>query len=120
MGRAWARRGKSIRKPVMRDLSISSGGARPPTGAAWKNILAQYQRPSPWRAVWQIINTVGPYAVLWWLMYVSLNISWWLTLPLAVLAGVFLVRVFIIFHDCGHGSFFKSRKANEMAGIITG
>jgi omega-6 fatty acid desaturase (delta-12 desaturase) len=40
--------------------------------------------------------------------------------PLAVLAGGFLVRVFIIFHDCGHGSFFKSRKANNVLGIITG
>jgi len=101
----------------MSNLSHSSGGAH---GALRKALLAQYQRPNSWRSVWQIINTVVPYAVLWWLMYVSLGISWWITLPVAILAGAFLVRVFIIFHDCGHGSFFKSRKANEIVGIITG
>ncbi|HZQ47850.1 MAG TPA: fatty acid desaturase, partial [Verrucomicrobiae bacterium] len=80
--------------------------------AAWKAIVAEYQKPSAARAVWQIINTLGPLAILWYLMYRSLAVSYWITLPLALLAGAFLVRVFIIFHDCGHGSFFKSRKAN--------
>jgi len=47
-------------------------------------------------------------------------VSWWITVPLALLAGAFLVRVFIIFHDCGHGSFFKSRMANDVLGFITG
>jgi omega-6 fatty acid desaturase (delta-12 desaturase) len=61
-----------------------------------------------------------PYAALWYLMYLSLAISWWLVAPLAILAGAFLVRVFIIFHDCGHGSFFKSRAANHVLGAITG
>lgn len=50
----------------------------------------------------------------------SLAISIWLTVPLALLAGGFLVRVFIIFHDCTHGSFFKSRRANECVGCLTG
>jgi omega-6 fatty acid desaturase (delta-12 desaturase) len=53
-------------------------------------------------------------------MYWSLSVSYWLTVPLAMLAGGFLVRVFIIFHDCGHGSFFKSQKANDAFGVITG
>ena len=74
----------------------------------WKPIVARYQQPSLGRALWQIVNTLVPYAALWYLMYLSLAVSWWLTVPLAVLAGAFLVRVFIIFHDCGHGSFFKS------------
>jgi omega-6 fatty acid desaturase (delta-12 desaturase) len=59
-------------------------------------------------------------AVLWYLMYRTHAVSWWLTVPLAVLAGAFLVRVFIIFHDCGHGSFFKSRVANDITGVIAG
>ena len=67
-----------------------------------------------------MVNTLVPYAALWYLMYLSLAVSWWLTLPLAVLAGAFLVRVFIIFHDCGHGSFFKSATANHILGAITG
>jgi omega-6 fatty acid desaturase (delta-12 desaturase) len=61
-----------------------------------------------------------PYAGLWYLIYLSLSISYWLTVPLALLAGGFLVRVFIIFHDCGHGSFFKSRVVNDTLGILTG
>jgi acyl-lipid omega-6 desaturase (Delta-12 desaturase) len=88
--------------------------------AVWKQTVAKYQEPSPARSAWQMINTLGPYAVLWFLMYRSLSISWWLILPLAILAGAFLVRIFIIFHDCGHGSYFRSRAANDVVGFITG
>ena len=95
--------------------------ATPPMDVGeWKMIVAEFQKPSTVRAVWQIVNTLGPYSLLWYLMYRSLAVSWWLTVPLAVLAGAFLVRVFIIFHDCGHGSFFKSRKANDAVGFIAG
>lgn len=86
----------------------------------WKAIVARYQRPSLGRAAWQVTNTVGPYLALWYVMYLTLGISWWLTVGLAVLAGGFLVRIFIIFHDCGHGCFVKSRKANDVLGAITG
>jgi omega-6 fatty acid desaturase (delta-12 desaturase) len=99
--------------------------ARPGTAAttdpaAWKPIIARFQTPSTGRAVWQIVNTLVPYALLWFLMYLSLSVSWLLTLPLAALAGAFLVRIFIILHDCGHGSFFKSRTANAIVGSIAG
>jgi acyl-lipid omega-6 desaturase (Delta-12 desaturase) len=73
-----------------------------------------------WPGVWQIANSVLPYAALWCLMYFSLQVSVWLTLPLAVLAAGFMVRIFIISHDCGHGSFFPSRRANDILGFITG
>jgi omega-6 fatty acid desaturase (delta-12 desaturase) len=53
-------------------------------------------------------------------MYFLMPISIWLAIPLAVLNGGLLVRVFIIFHDCGHGSFFKSRRANDILGFVTG
>jgi len=86
----------------------------------WKEIVAQFQAPSTPRATWQIVNTMVPYAALWYLMFHTLAVSWWLTIPLAVLAGAFLVRVFIIFHDCGHGSFFKSRAANDFVGFVCG
>lgn len=91
-----------------------------PDNAKWKAIVAKYQTPSTWRALWQIINTLVPYALLWYLMYLCLPISRWLIVPLAILAGAFLVRVFIIFHDCGHGSFFKSRLANDFVGLLSG
>ncbi len=86
----------------------------------WQEIVAKYQQPSRWRSIWQIADTLVPYAVLWYLMYRSLAVSYWITLPLAILAGGFLVRVFIIHHDCGHGAFFKSRRANDTWGFITG
>jgi acyl-lipid omega-6 desaturase (Delta-12 desaturase) len=88
--------------------------------AAWKQIVARFQQPSTPRALWQITNTLVPYAALWYLMYLSRAISWWLVVPLAMLAGAFLVRIFIIFHDCGHGSYFKSRWANDLTGFLAG
>jgi acyl-lipid omega-6 desaturase (Delta-12 desaturase) len=86
----------------------------------WKAIVARYQQPAIWRGIWQIANTIIPYIGLWYLMYLSLSVSYWLTLPLALIASGLLVRVFIIFHDCGHGSFFKSRVANDILGNIAG
>jgi acyl-lipid omega-6 desaturase (Delta-12 desaturase) len=103
----------------MNDTSMTRG-EQAPDPTAWKELVAPYQRPVVRRSVWQLINTLVPYAVLWYLMYRSLAVSYWLTLPLAILAAGFLVRVFIIFHDCGHGSFFKSRKANDILGFIAG
>ena len=97
--------------------------AVPKPGAAtvdWKAIVAACQTPHAGRATWQLVNTVGSYIVVWGLMYFSLTISWWLTAPLAVLAGGLMVRSFIIFHDCGHGSFFRSRFANDFWGFVTG
>jgi acyl-lipid omega-6 desaturase (Delta-12 desaturase) len=88
--------------------------------AAWKELVAKYQKPDRRRASWQVLSTFGSYALLWYLMYVSLGVSRWITLPLAVLAGGLLVRIFIIFHDCGHGSFFQSRRANDVWGFIAG
>ncbi len=86
----------------------------------WKQVVARFQQPSAPRALWQLANSVVPYLGLWCLMYFSVQASWWLTLPLAVLAAGFLVRIFIIFHDCGHGSFFRSRRANDITGFFTG
>lgn len=105
----------------MTNEDVKSMPAKPKVdNAAWKAIVAKYQQPSLWRALWQIIDTVIPYGFAWYLMYLCLSISWWLVVPLAILAGGLLVRVFIIFHDCGHGSFFKSRAANDTVGFIAG
>ncbi len=88
--------------------------------AAWSTVVAPYQRSSNTRAVWQLTTTLIPYFLLWYLIYQTLAVSPWLTIALAVLAGAFLVRLFIIFHDCGHGSYFSSRRANDIVGFITG
>jgi omega-6 fatty acid desaturase (delta-12 desaturase) len=100
--------------------SISTKDEPTPTASRWKEVVAKYQQPALRRGVWQLINTLVPYGALWCLMYLSLGVSFWFTGVLALLAGGFLVRVFIISHDCGHGSFFKSQKANDILGFITG
>jgi acyl-lipid omega-6 desaturase (Delta-12 desaturase) len=87
---------------------------------AWRAAVAPFQHADTRRSVWQLVNSLLPYFVLLILMYLSLSVSYWLTLALAVLASGFMVRVFIIFHDAGHGSFFNSQRANDVTGITTG
>ena len=84
--------------------------------------LSQYERPNLRKAVWQLVNTFTPYVALWALMahLVRNGHPYWLTLALAVAAAGFLIRIFIFCHDCGHGSFFVSRRANRIVGYLTG
>ena len=102
------------------NIPVSATGPGPGSAAAWKQIVAKYQQPSCGRALWQLVNTLVPYAALWYLMHLFLTVSYWLVAPMTILAGGFMVRLFIIHHDCGHGSFFKSRRANHVLGFITG
>lgn len=92
----------------------------PSTDKGWRCSIADFQRASTARAVRQIASTLIPYALLWCAMYFAVALSWWITAPLAILAGALLVRVFIIFHDCGHGSYFRSRLANDVTGFVAG
>ncbi|MBD3256933.1 fatty acid desaturase [candidate division GN15 bacterium] len=82
--------------------------------------IAAFQHPSRRQSIWQLINTLGPYVGLWVLSYFALQISFWLALPCLILLGGFTIRTFIIFHDCGHGSFFRSQRANRFWGRLTG
>jgi omega-6 fatty acid desaturase (delta-12 desaturase) len=82
--------------------------------------IAVYRRPSRLKSAWQLTNTLVSYIVLWVLIWLVMDYSIWLTLPLILLAAGFLIRIFIIFHDCGHGSFFRSRRANRFWGVVTG
>ena len=86
----------------------------------WQGIVSKYAYPETWRSLWQVFNSVIPFFVMWYLMYRSLEIGYWLTLILAVLAGGFMTRMFIIFHDCCHGSFLRSMKANDRLGLVLG
>jgi acyl-lipid omega-6 desaturase (Delta-12 desaturase) len=111
-------------QPAQRRMTNSEASSTPlpagPDTAAWQEIVRKYQKPSTWRALWQMIDTLVPIGGLWYLMYLCLPVSWWLVVPLAILMGALLVRVFIIFHDCGHGSFFKSPAANDTVGFLAG
>jgi omega-6 fatty acid desaturase (delta-12 desaturase) len=86
----------------------------------WQGIVSRYAHPETWRSVWQVANSVVPFFVLWYAMYRSLEIGYWLTLFLAVPTAGFMVRCFIIFHDCCHGSFFRSIKVNDKLGLVLG
>ena len=86
----------------------------------WVKTIKTYSKPNAAKSWWQITNSFVPYIGLWIAMVYSLEISYWLTLALSILAAGFLVRIFIIFHDCGHGSYFKSAKLKRVVGIIAG
>lgn len=83
-------------------------------------LINNYRKPEIRKSVWQLINTLVPYVILWIAMVVVAQYSYWLVVPLALLASGFVIRAFIIFHDCGHGSFFKSDYTNEVVGTIMG
>lgn len=89
---------------------------------AWHAALSLYRGRSTWKAGWQVINTVLPYGVVWLLMIRTLQrgAPYALTLALAVVAAAFLVRLFILFHDCVHGSLFVSKRANTFFGHCFG
>src|SRR5699024_12004235 len=67
-----------------------------------------------------LLNTILPFFLLCFLSYQSLSVSFWLSLPFSILAAGFMIRSFIIFHDCTHGSFFKNKKLNNFFGNLTG
>ncbi len=94
--------------------------ASAPDARAWAQALARYRQPSDGRGIVEILITILPLAALWVLMWAMLDLGYWLALPLAMPAAGFLVRLFMIQHDCGHGSFFRHRLANDWTGRVIG
>ncbi len=91
-----------------------------PGGAFWRDALAPYAKPHLGRSFVDLATSVVPYLALSVAMYVSLGVSYLLTLALAIPASGFLVRTFILFHDCSHGSFLPSKRANIWLGVVLG
>lgn len=89
-------------------------------GREWLNIVQNYRGADFGRSVWEIAVTAGPFVAFWVAAWLSLSVSYWLTLLLALPAGVFLVRLFLIQHDCGHGAFFNKRTTNDWVGRVLG
>lgn len=103
-------------------MNAAASPATAATPANLRKLCAQFTTPHLGRAVWQLVNTLLPFAVLWVLMAWSIVADWgygW-TLLLALPAAGLYVRTFIIQHDCGHGSFFASARANDMVGRVLG
>lgn len=95
---------------------------QPISRQALNKIILNFTTPSRWKATWQITNTLIPYFCLWALAIYILKseLSPWLAVFPVLAAGPFLVRIFIIFHDCCHSSYFKSAWANTLVGYFTG
>jgi omega-6 fatty acid desaturase (delta-12 desaturase) len=86
----------------------------------WLSTLARYREPSTRRSLWELSVTLVPFFALWALAWMAQSVSPWLALVIAVLNGGFLVRIFIIQHDCGHGAFLANRTAQDWTGRILG
>ncbi|HEV3035880.1 MAG TPA: fatty acid desaturase [Solirubrobacteraceae bacterium] len=91
-----------------------------PHGAYWRDALAPYAQPHLGRSLVDLATSVLPYLALSVAMYFALNVSYLLVLVIAIPTAGFLVRTFILFHDCSHGSFLASRKANLWLGTVLG
>jgi omega-6 fatty acid desaturase (delta-12 desaturase) len=87
---------------------------------SWRESVAPHERSSPRRSLFDLATSVLPYLLLTALMYVCLDVSVWITLALAIPAAGFLLRTFIVFHDCAHGSFLPTKRANLWLGRFTG
>jgi omega-6 fatty acid desaturase (delta-12 desaturase) len=102
--------------------TITSTTSQPPrarTRPSWKSAIEPYEEATNSRALLDLATSVVPYLLLFAAMYLTLDVSVWLTLALSIPAAGFLLRTFIVFHDCGHGSFFPSRRANLWVGRLT-
>jgi omega-6 fatty acid desaturase (delta-12 desaturase) len=87
---------------------------------SWTQALACYRRPNDARSIVEIGITVVPLVALWLLIWLTLDIGYWLSMLLAVPAAGFLVRLFMVQHDCSHGAFFSHRLANDWTGRVIG
>lgn len=86
----------------------------------WMKILSKYREPREWRSVFEIGVTAVPFVALWVGAYYAQTVSFWLSLPVSILAAGFLVRLFLIQHDCGHGAFFRNKRVNDWVGRVLG
>jgi len=86
----------------------------------WVKVLANYREPNQLRSAFELGVSIVPFVLLWGLAWWSLSFSYWLTLAISIFNGAFLVRLFAIQHDCGHGAFFKNRFFSDWLGRLIG
>ncbi|MEP5762096.1 MAG: fatty acid desaturase [Litoreibacter sp.] len=88
--------------------------------ADWMKILSKYRDPNSLRSSYELGVTLAPFLIFWALAWWSLSVSFWLTFAISLANAAFLLRLFAIQHDCGHGAFFKNRSVNDWLGRIIG
>ena len=86
----------------------------------WNGILASYRKPNDARSTLELLITFIPFLCFWMLAWAALSVSYWASLVFIIPAAGFLLRLFALQHDCGHGSFFKKRRVNDWVGRLIG
>jgi len=99
--------------PSLRDNNVSAS-------PSLRTAISSFESPRPTSSIWQLVSSIGLYLAAWVAMFEVIHISVLLALALAIPTGALLVRIFILQHDCGHGSLFASRAANDAVGTICG
>jgi omega-6 fatty acid desaturase (delta-12 desaturase) len=87
---------------------------------AWLKTLSKYRQPSPGRSLFELLISAIPFAFLWLSAWASVHYGYWIGLILIIPAAGFLLRLFMIQHDCGHGSFFGRRRFDDWTGRAIG
>lgn len=105
-------------------MTENSDPAQPHPGATssrdWVKILAHYRDPNPLRSAFETGVSIVPFILLWALAWWSLSYSYWLAFGISVFNALFLLRLFTIQHDCGHGAFFANRSVSDWVGRVIG
>ncbi|MEK1886671.1 MAG: fatty acid desaturase [Phyllobacterium sp.] len=104
----------------MQTAPLKKSSATSPDARPWLKILGQYRRPHRGRSAFELAVTVVPFAVFWTLSWLAVHYGFWWGLVLIIPAAGFLLRLFMIQHDCGHGSFFAHRRTDDWTGRVIG
>jgi len=105
----------------MSDQTELTGHQPEPRAARdWIKVLSKYREPNAARSTYELAITIGPFLLLWVLAWWSLSVSYWLTLAISSINAAFLLRLFCIQHDCGHGAFFNNRTVSDWLGRVLG
>ena len=91
-----------------------------PPPASWRHLVEGFERPDAWRSTGQVVTTLGLFAASLYATYRSLALPYAVTLSCAIVSAAFLVRTFMLMHDCAHGALFRSRRANDVLGFVAG
>ncbi len=120
-GPADFEREEADRVAVQEEVSVARiGAAAGDTRPFWREALEPYTRPRLGRSLLDLVTSVVAYVALTAVGYLLLDVSYLLVLALSVPTAGFLLRTYILFHDCTHGSFMRSRRANRWLGIALG
>jgi acyl-lipid omega-6 desaturase (Delta-12 desaturase) len=101
-------------------VAVADAPAGTDSSRSWRGVLDAYAKPRLGRSVLDLATSVVPYLALLVAMTFALRVSVWLSLALVLPASAFLTRTLIVFHDCTHGSFMRSRRANDVLGAVLG